>query len=147
MLIPLFYALVKAIWWFWWFWWDARVHTHLRDLRLSFSMWFSGPSLSYEARCSSAAKRIRQSEFNPSDFTRQLSDVCTRSRLDTDRPHWTPAWWPGTGGSVGLGRTDKPPDAKPGTRSPASPAPTVSVETRRWQTLLIFNHPIKTLLV
>lgn len=29
--------------------------THLSDLRLSFSMLFSGPSLSYEARCSSAA--------------------------------------------------------------------------------------------
>lgn len=51
--------------------------THLSDLRLSFSMLFSGPSLSYEARCSSAAIKQNNKAWVLFVFTQdKLSAYC-----------------------------------------------------------------------
>lgn len=120
------------------------VWTHRRDLRLSFSMLFSGPSLSYEARCSSVAptQHKTQIRLNLCSYlmasSRATHDICgikMQRKLQTDRLRWRQAWWRGTGGRGGLCRMDKSPDATPGTRSPALQAPTVSVGTQWQQTL------------
>lgn len=114
-------------------WGVKSADAYLRDLRLSFSMLFSGPSLSYEARWSSAVSK-QQFNFPLQTGCKQNWQNRNRNGIElntgcevTDHPRWRQAWWRGTGGCDGLCQTDKSPDAKPETRSPALRAPTVSV--------------------
>lgn len=52
------------------------VWTHRRDLRLSFSMLFSGPSLSYEARCSSVAQHNTKRKYVKFVFPLDGKQLC-----------------------------------------------------------------------
>lgn len=65
------------------------------------------------------------------NYTKHFYDLHLKMhwRLNTDRLQWKWVLWQGTEGFAGLCRTDKQPDAKPGTRSPVLQAPRVSVET------------------
>lgn len=122
--------------------------THLRDFHLSFSMLFSGPSLSYEARKRAATQKEKTSVFlqNKIIFNSLiqcliLKGACFVSiwfiielegteNARTDRPPRPPERSAGAAGSCGPSQTDTPPASSSGTRSPVWPIPRIS-ETQK----------------
>lgn len=63
------------------------VHTHLRDFHLSFSMLFSGPSLSYDARYR-AAMRNRARSFQAVTFICHLNPFSPHSTIFCSKCCW-----------------------------------------------------------